>query len=125
MAAGDVPPQVQNQLRQYQETQQKLEQLLEQKQQMDMKVQELERTVDALEDVDDDQPVYRNVGRVLVEVDDPDGLCEELAEEKETVEVRLNSLENQEEGLRDRMETLQETLEDLMGGQAAQGGGPR
>jgi prefoldin beta subunit len=90
-----------------------------------MKVQELERTVDALEDVDDDQPVYRNVGRVLVEVDDPDGLCEELAEEKETVEVRLNSLENQEEGLRDRMETLQETLEDLMGGQAAQGGGPR
>jgi prefoldin beta subunit len=121
MAAGDVPPQVQNQLRQYQETQEKLQQLLDQKQQMDMKVQELERTVEALDDVDDDQPVYRNVGRVLVGVDNPEDLREDLAEEKETIEVRLNSLENQEEGLRDRMETLQETLEDLMGGQAAQG----
>jgi prefoldin beta subunit len=120
MAAGDVPPQVQNQLRQYQETQQKLQQLTEQKQQMEMKVQELERTVEALQDVEGDTPVYRNVGRVLVGVDEPEDLLDELAEEKETLEVRLNSLEDQEDGLRDRMETLQETLEDMMGGQAAQ-----
>lgn len=121
MAAGDVPPQVQNQLRQYQETQQKLEQLLEQKQQMDMRAQELERTVEALEDVEGDTPIYRSVGRVLVGVDDPEALKDELAEEKETIEVRLQSVENQEEGLRDRLETLQDTLENMLGDQAAQG----
>lgn len=120
MAAGDIPPQVQNQLRQYQETQQKLQSLLSQKQQMDMQVQELERTVDALEDLGEDTPVYRNVGRVLVGVDDPEDLRSELEEEKETLEVRLESIERQEEGLRERMETLQNTLENLLG-EGAQG----
>lgn len=120
MAAGDVPPQVQNQLRQYQETQQKLESIVSQKQQMDMQVQELDRTVSALQDLDEDTPVYKNVGRVLVGVDDPSDLREELEEEKETLEVRLESIERQEEGLRERLETLQETLQNLMG-EGAQG----
>lgn len=119
---NDVPPQVQNQLRQYQETQQKLQQLLSQKQQMDSQVQELEETVDALEDIEENTDVYRSVGRVLVGVDDPEKLRNELAEQKETLEVRLKSVEDQEDGLRDRLETLQETLEDLMGGQQGPAG---
>ncbi len=117
---GDVPPQVQNQLRQYQETQQKLQSLLNQKQQMDMQVQELERTVDALDELGEGTPVYRNVGRVLVQVEEPEDLQGELEEEKETLEVRLESVERQEEGLRDRLETLQETLQNMLG-EGAQG----
>lgn len=112
---GDIPPQVQNQLRQYQETQQKLQSLLTQKQQMDMQVNELDRTVTALEDLGEETPVYRNVGRVLVAVEEPDELQDELEEEKETLEVRLESVERQEEGLRDRLETLQDTLQNLLG----------
>jgi len=121
MTMPDVPPQVQNQLRQYQETQQKLQQLLNQKQQMDSKVQELEETVEALENIGNDQDVYRSIGRVMVGVDDKEDLIEELSEQKETLEVRLNSIEDQESGLRERLEKLQGTLEDLMGGQQASG----
>jgi prefoldin beta subunit len=82
---------------------------------MDMQVQELERTVEALDDIEDDTDVYRDVGRVLVSVEDPEDLRTELEEEKETLEVRLESVEKQEEGLRDRMETLQETLQNMLG----------
>lgn len=113
--ASEIPPQVQNQIRQYQETQQKLQTLMSQKQQMDMQVREIERTVEALEEVGEETPVYRSVGEVLVGVDDPAGLREELSEEQETLEVRLKSIERQESGLKERLETLQNTLENLLG----------
>lgn len=118
---ADMPPQLQNQLRQYQETQQKLQTILSQKQQMEMQVRELDRTVNALTEIGEDTPVYRSVGAVLVGVDEPETLREEFSEQKETLEVRLKSIERQESGLRERLETLQGTLEKLLGEGA---GGP-
>lgn len=122
--ASEVPPQVQEQIRRFQETQQQLQSILSQKQQIEMQVRELGKTVDALEDVTEGTPVYRSVGPVLIGVEDADGLRSELAEQQETMEVRLKSLERQEGSLREKLEKLQGTLEGLLGGgPGGQGGG--
>ncbi|MDX1611695.1 MAG: prefoldin subunit beta [Candidatus Thermoplasmatota archaeon] len=121
--ASEIPPQVQEQVRRFQETQQQLQAILSQKQQIEMQVRELDRTVTALGDIGEGTPVFRSVGEVLVGVDDPAELKSEMAEQKETLEVRLKSIERQESSLRERMSTLQNKLESMLGG-APQAGGP-
>lgn len=121
--AGDIPPQVQEQIQRFQETQQQLQAIAQQKQQIEMQVRELDRTLSALEDVGGQTPLYRSVGNVLIGVDDPDELRSELGDQKETLEVRLKSTSRQEEQLRERMQKLQNTLEGLIG-QAQGGQGP-
>ena len=113
---AEISPQVENQLRQYQETQQQLQTVLIQRQQMELTVRELEQTVTALTELADGVPIYRSVGTLLVGVKDAAALRSELAEQKETMEVRLKSVRRQEDGLRERLETLQTTLEKLLGG---------
>lgn len=111
----DMPPQVENQLRQYQEIQQQLQAIMAQRQQTELQVRELDRTLGALEDVDAGTPLFRSVGTLLVGVKDADKLRTELTDQKETLEVRQKSVKRQEDQLKERLTTLQGTLERLLG----------
>lgn len=116
---SEMPPQVENQLRQYQETQQQLQAVMAQRQQTEMQLRELERTVEALDEVGEETRIFRSVGTLLLSVDDPTALKTRLTDQKETLEVRLKSVQRQESGLKEKLTTLQGTLEKLLG----QGGG--
>ena len=111
-----VPPQVQNQIRMFQQTRDSLQTVALQRQQFDLQVRELGRTIDALEKAPADQPVYRTAGTLLLQVADRGGLKTELADQKETIEVRLKALERQETSLKDRLKDLQAHLEKSLGG---------
>ena len=95
----EIPPQVQEQIAQYQNTQQQLQLVTTQKIQIEAKVKEIDAELKELENAQG-KKVYKSIGMLLVEVDDMDGLKKELEETKETYSLRVRTLENQEKGLK-------------------------
>ncbi|MEA3200475.1 MAG: prefoldin beta subunit [Thermoplasmata archaeon] len=114
--AGQLPPQIQNQLAQLQELQQQAQVVVSQRQQVELQVREVERTLEELAKVPAGAPLYRSVGSILARVQDREALVAELMDQKETMTVRLESAKRQESRLRERVTALQTELQAALGG---------
>ncbi|VVB68024.1 Prefoldin subunit beta [Candidatus Norongarragalina meridionalis] len=95
-------------MRDFQTVQQQLQLVLMQKQQTDLQLAELKK---AEEEVSKGEgSFYRFVGAVIVPKKKED-LKKELAEEKESLELRQGIFEKQEKVLRERFDALRKKLE--------------
>ena len=115
---NNISPQLQNQIAQFQQLQQQLQNLNGQKLQMNAQMKEMERTIAELDKSTGD--VFKNVGSLLVKVNDKAAVKAEIEETMETQEIRIKSLERQEKGLREKYDSLQETINKAMGQAPAQ-----
>ena len=118
---NSVSPQLQNQIAQYQQSQQQLQTVIAQRMQMESQLKELQRTAEEL--VTAKGAVYRSVGGILFEVTDKKALEDEIVESVETTEIRVRGLKNQESSLKERTESLANTINAAMG--KAQPAAPR
>lgn len=110
---NSVSPQLQNQIAQYQQSQQQLQTVVSQRMQMESQLKELQRTAEELASAKG--AVYRSVGGILFEVTDKKALEDEIVESVETTEIRVRGLKNQENSLKERTETLANTINAAMG----------
>lgn len=85
---------------------QNMQNLLAQRQQFTTQLAEIEG---AVKELDTKEPVYKLVGNILVK-SEPSRLKEELSQKKELVELRIKSLEKQENQMRDRSAQLKEEV---------------
>jgi len=113
---NDLSPKIQNQIAQFQQLQQQLQAVLSQKFQMEAQLREVERTLEAMGKTSEGSPIYRNVGSLLIKAQDQESVMKELEESKETLEVRLKTLNRQEKQMRERYQTLQDQLSKALGG---------
>jgi len=113
---GELPPQVQNMLSQLQQIQQQLQAVISQKVQIEALIRE---TDDALKELEKSksEEVYKAVGNILVKSDKSE-VVKELTEKKETYEVRIKTLERQEEKLRERLTEMQRKIQGMLSPQA-------
>jgi prefoldin beta subunit len=95
------------------------EQLAAQKGQAESSLNEAKTALDALEDIDEDATMYREIGELLVKTDYDDA-SESLEEKVDSLEVRVEQLEKREGRTREQFEELQEELQQML----QQGGGP-
>ena len=112
---NNISPQLQNQITQFQQVQQQLQSVATQKMQMEAQKREMERTKEELSKASG--AVYKNVGALLIEADNKETLTNELDETLETLEIRIKALDRQEKSLREKFQTLQETINKAMGQQ--------
>lgn len=115
--AENLPLQVQQQLVQFQQLQAQLQMFQAQKQQMQAQSREIEHALEALSKIGDDAPVYRTAGSLLMKTAGKADVVKELTSEKETVDVRLKSLEKQEQRLQEKYNELQQKLQNALGRQ--------
>ncbi len=106
----DLSPKVQNQIAQFQQLQQQLQAVLNQKFQMDAQMKEMVRTTEELKKSPEDVVIYKSIGALLFKAESKETILKDIEESRETVEVRLKSLERQEKALRDRYQSLQDQL---------------
>ena len=85
---------------------QNLQNLLAQRQQFTTQLAEIEG---AVKELATKEPVYKLVGNILVK-SEPEALKAELSQKKELVELRIKSLEKQENQMRDRSAQLKEEV---------------
>ena len=97
-------------LTQLQLVQQNLQHLLGQKQQLEGQLIELDS---ALTELKTTEKAYKIVGKIMIAASRPN-LLKEISEKKEVITLRLGAFSQQEEKLKQNIESLQkEVLEDL------------
>ena len=110
MAASNVSPQMKNQLAQFEQLRQQLQMIMTQRLQIESQVREVETALEEIGGISDDTPIYKNVGSLMVKAEDKKDVEKDLNEQKETLEVRVKTLERQESQLKVRYQSLQKDL---------------
>lgn len=109
--AQSLPPQVQQQLQTLQALNQQMQATAAQRGQYEAMKAESEQALAALESLAADAPVYRSVGAFLVKEPSKQVAVDRLKEDLETMELRLNRMQKQEQQLREQMGQLQAKLQ--------------
>lgn len=108
--SSQLPPSIQEKLTRLQQLQNTMQQLILQKQRLDLELSESDRALKTLEDVSSDAKVYKSAGAILVEKK-KDDVVKELKERREFLEMRSKVLAKQEGNTRERLTNLQESLQ--------------
>jgi len=88
--------------------------LIYQKQKIEEELLEVENAIKELENMKDDEKVFIMIGNVLVRKDKK-SVIEELKEKRDVLNIRIKSLDKQEVQLRERLTSLQNEIEKLIG----------
>ena len=111
----EISPQLQNRIAQYQNLQNQLQVLGSQRIQLEAKLREIEGTLEELGKISGDTPVYKSIGMLLVRQNDRETLRKELEDHKETLTIRVKSLQKQEKSLTERYEDLGGKIQAALG----------
>ena len=106
----EMNEEIQGKMVQFQQLQQQIQMLASQKYQLDVQVSEVEKTLEELNKAGKDAALYKSIGSLLIRSDDKDGMVKELEEQKETLGVRVKTLEKQEKTMRNQHQVLQDEL---------------
>ncbi|HEX58929.1 MAG TPA: prefoldin subunit beta [Methanomicrobia archaeon] len=112
--SAELPPQVQNQLMQLQQLQMQLQAIARQKMQVEAMLKDVELALEELEKLSDDAVIYRNVGELMIKASKAE-VKEDLTDKKETYDLRLKTLERQEERMQKRFQQLQQQIREALG----------
>jgi prefoldin beta subunit len=119
----ELSPQLQAQLASFRQLQQQLQVISGQRIQMEAKLKEIEGTLEELTNAGEDTPIYKSIGVLLIRAKDRAEVQKELEDQKETLSIRVKTLEKQEKSLAERYERMQQQLTAALGGQqSAQAG---
>ena len=94
---NNIPPDVQNQIVQFQQLQQQLQLVAQQKQHITMQLDEVQTTIEAIGKVKEGDEVFKNVGSLLIKVTDLGEAKKDLKEKKETLEQLTSEAAKKEE----------------------------
>lgn len=123
MSTGQMPPWLQEQLMKLQQSQQNLQAIMQQKQQIEMERIENEKSLEELRKASDDDMVYKHAGSILIKSTKKD-LIEEIEERKELTKTRSIVLEKQETRLKESLKEQEAKITETMKS-GTQSGGPK
>ena len=111
-----ISPKIQNQISQFEQIRQQLQLLSTQRIQVDYQVREIDSALEELKKTTKNTTIYKRVGSLFVKVENKKELKDNLAEQKESFDVRLKTLERQEAHLKERYSELQNAISSAVQG---------
>lgn len=112
MAEIKLTPEAQQMLIELQTYQQQMQTILFQKESLNVQNLEIEKALDELKKATTED-VYKAVGPILIKSTKKE-LEKELTEKKETIDLRLKSLQKQEERIKEKLKESQEKFEEFL-----------
>ena len=114
MSAGQqMPPWLQEQIGKMQQSQQNLQSILMQKQQVEMENAESDRALEELKKASDDDQVFKYAGSILIK-SDKKSLIDELEEKKELSKTKSTVLSKQEERLKTSLQEQEQKIQEML-----------
>lgn len=80
-----------------------------------MEKKELEKALDALDEANEDDEVFKVVGPAVIK-SNRESLNDNFGEKKESLDVKLSSLEKKESQIQEKAQNLQQELQKTMTG---------
>ena len=108
-----IPPVVQEHLAKLQQTQQNLQSILMQKQQLESVKLETEKALEELKKASDDESVFKHAGTIMIKSNKKD-LIEELEEQIELAKTKASLLVKQEERLKITLKEQETKIQEMM-----------
>jgi len=108
-----IPPMVQEQISKLQQTQQNLQMIMAQKQQLESEQLETEKALVELNKANDDDAVFKHAGTILIKSNKKD-LIEELEEKKELAKTKASLLAKQEERLKTGLKEQETKIQEMI-----------
>jgi len=108
-----IPPLVQEQLAKLQQTQQNLQSILMQKQQLESEKHETEKALEELKKASDDESVFKHAGTIMIKSNKKD-LIDELEEQIELAKTKATLLVKQEERLKIALKEQETKIQEIM-----------
>ncbi len=119
MASADVPPELQHKLMRLQQLRDQLQNVTLRRQQVELELREVEGALEELAKLSPETTVYKSTG-ILFYKSDHDKLVSELTDRKETLELRVKTLQHQEDTGKKQFEAYRkQVVEVLPGGQSS------
>ena len=112
MAEIELTPETQQILIELQTFQQQVQTVLIQKESLNLQNIEIEKALEELKKITNED-VYKAVGPILIKSNKKD-LETELVEKKETISLRLKSLQKQEDRLKEKLKESQQKFEEIL-----------
>ena len=114
MSSGQqMPPWLQEQIAKMQQSQQNLQSILAQKQQVEMENTESDRALEELQKAKDDDHVFKYAGSIFLK-SDRKTLIEELEEKKELSKTKVTVLQKQEDRLKSSLQEQEKKIQDML-----------
>ena len=101
---------VQEKVLQYQQIQQQTRLLLAQKQALDIQINEIDEAVSEIKKCVENDAIYKTKGNIMIKIENKDALLKELEDEKDTLNIRIKTLDKQSSRLKDRLKELQNEI---------------
>jgi len=108
-----IPPVVQEQLARLQQTQQNLQSIMMQKQQLESEKLETEKALEELKKAGDDESVFKHAGTIMIKSNKKD-LIDELEEQVELAKTKASLLVKQEERLKITLKEQETKIQEIM-----------
>ncbi|MCK4717901.1 MAG: prefoldin subunit beta, partial [Thermoplasmata archaeon] len=105
---------IEGKIAQLKQIEQQLQAIMAQRYQMELQASELKKTLEALEEIGADVEVYSTAGSIMFKVEDHGKLKEKLADDDETMEIKIKSLEKQEKTLKATYESMRGQIENSL-----------
>ena len=114
MSAGQqMPPWLQEQIGKMQQSQQNLQSILMQKQQVEMENVESDRALEELKKASDEDQVFKYAGSILIK-SNKKSLIDELEEKKELSKTKSTVLAKQEERLKTSLQEQEQKIQEML-----------
>jgi len=110
-----IPPWLQEQLMKLQQSQQNLQSIMAQKQQLDLELMESDRALEELKKAADGDAVYKHAGSILIKSTKA-VLISELEEKKELSNTRITVMAKQETRLKESIKEQETKIKEMIRG---------
>ncbi|RLF53505.1 MAG: prefoldin subunit beta [Thermoplasmata archaeon] len=114
MVEGEMSKQLQDQINRLQQMRMQLQMIIQQRQQVEARLKETEEALEELNKVDEKTPIYKSIGSILVKTKGKSEVVKELQSDKESLELRKNTLEKQEGRTKEKLNELQSKVQNAL-----------
>ena len=115
-----IPPWLQEQIAKLQQTQQNLQTILAQKQQLELDRLETEKALEEIKKAKDDESVFKQAVTILIKSNKKD-LTAELEEKNELSKTRVSVLSKQEERVKVSLKEQESKIQEMIKNQSTTG----
>ena len=105
---------LQDQINRLQQLRTQLQMIMQQNQQIDIKLKEVEEALDELGKTNAKTPIYKSIGSVLIKTNGKNEVVKELKTTKESLDLRKNTLIKQEGRTREKLNELQSKVQNAI-----------
>ncbi|UCH72422.1 MAG: prefoldin subunit beta [Thermoplasmatales archaeon] len=114
MAEEEMSKQLQDQITRLQQMRMQLQMIMQQRQQIELRLKEIDEALDELDKTDDKTSIYKSVGAILIKAKGKGEITKELKTNKESLELRKNTLEKQEGRTKEKLNELQSKVQNAL-----------